>query len=620
MNIKVDFDNIVVKEDRNDFNVKVLMLKGEKGDQGDGEPNVIEKVQVNGSDLPVTNKAVNVPVPVLDSALSSSSTNPVQNKAIYTALSNKANTTDLNNYYEISEVDNLLNNKADVSLLNKKPYYFDTVADMLDYDLEAGDLVITKGYYSANDGGGASYEITDEESITDYQESLDNQLYATLLINESVTPEMFGAKGDGTTNDTLAFTKMIKCKKKICGLQGKIYFINWINIDEDYVYMENVHIKTNSVSSSSTEIRANTSKRMFQFNNEGDFTFINCIFETDADQETTTEWLSEYVTTPCSNVNFMYFLDGVQNLNVDRCIFKNGVFDLWVTFDGTEVLKGICNITNCQSYGSCIFYNSRWVKENNIYNCTVHQGNNATTYSHCIYVTYGVGMKVNIDNCKLNTSANGGVPVDIYHGSQYNVHIDNTDLIVNNPSNNYALLIAGEGSRGIVSNCRIKGQGDTALIYQNDTNENNEVIFNNCNIKVKSLNRNAKSSNLACIFKNCDLDFERVYYSSQLTGYASLKFYNSVINLTDQIDYVNTQIINCHIKSVVNAVNKIPISFRTKGLFIENYLENIGEINPNFSIYGNNTDTPIVNNIFSKVRENNIYQGTGVNNTYINIP
>ena len=46
MNIKVDFDNIVVKEDKNDFNVKVLMLKGEKGDKGDGEPNVIEKVQV----------------------------------------------------------------------------------------------------------------------------------------------------------------------------------------------------------------------------------------------------------------------------------------------------------------------------------------------------------------------------------------------------------------------------------------------------------------------------------------------------------------------------------------------------------------------------------------------
>ena len=118
MNIKVDFDNIVVKEDKNDFNVKVLMLKGEKGDAGAGEDNIIEVVKVNGTALPVTNKAVDVPVPTVDSALSSSSTNPVQNKVIYNALGSKADATELNNYYEISEVDNLLNNKADTLTVN----------------------------------------------------------------------------------------------------------------------------------------------------------------------------------------------------------------------------------------------------------------------------------------------------------------------------------------------------------------------------------------------------------------------------------------------------------------------------------------------------------------------
>lgn len=118
MNIKVDFDNIVVKEDKNDFNVKVLMLKGEKGDAGEGEANIIEKVQVNGTDLPVTNKTVNVSVPVVDSALSSSSTNPVQNSAIYNALNNKVDNSSLNNYYQISQVDTLLNNKVNNSTLD----------------------------------------------------------------------------------------------------------------------------------------------------------------------------------------------------------------------------------------------------------------------------------------------------------------------------------------------------------------------------------------------------------------------------------------------------------------------------------------------------------------------
>lgn len=120
MDIKVTFDNITVKEDKIDTVVKILMLKGEKGDQGDGENNVIEEVQVNGTALPVSNKAVNVPVPTVDNALNSTSENPVQNKVIYNALGNKVDTTELENYYEINQVDDLLNNKADISLLSTK--------------------------------------------------------------------------------------------------------------------------------------------------------------------------------------------------------------------------------------------------------------------------------------------------------------------------------------------------------------------------------------------------------------------------------------------------------------------------------------------------------------------
>lgn len=170
MNVKVDFDNIVVKEDKNDFNVKVLMLKGEKGDKGDGEPNVIEKVQVNGTNLPVTNKTVNVPVPTVDSTLSSSSTNPVQNNTIYNALSNKVDTSALGNYYEVSETD---------ALLKEKPYCFENVSYMKAEDLPEGVCVITRGYYSSGDGGDAKYVI--KTSSNSYYETLDNGLVAELI-------------------------------------------------------------------------------------------------------------------------------------------------------------------------------------------------------------------------------------------------------------------------------------------------------------------------------------------------------------------------------------------------------------------------------------------------------
>jgi hypothetical protein len=49
--------------------------------------------------------------------------------------------------------------------LNKKPYYYNTIAEMkADIKLKAGDMAITLGYYSANDGGKAEYKIRNKNN------------------------------------------------------------------------------------------------------------------------------------------------------------------------------------------------------------------------------------------------------------------------------------------------------------------------------------------------------------------------------------------------------------------------------------------------------------------------
>lgn len=64
---------------------------------------------------------------------------------------------------------------------------YDSVADMkADDTLKDGMYAQTVGYYSVNDGGGATYKITDTASETDYQEELDSGLYATLIVKEAI--------------------------------------------------------------------------------------------------------------------------------------------------------------------------------------------------------------------------------------------------------------------------------------------------------------------------------------------------------------------------------------------------------------------------------------------------
>ena len=115
--------------------------------------------------------------------------------------------------------------------LNKKPYYFNTVADMKAYNLKDGDCVITLGYHEVNDGGGADYVVTETESNSEYQEELNNELYATLVVDKYVNPEMFGAYGDsdhdGLTghDDTNAIQKMFDSGYEIFSLRKCIYKI-----------------------------------------------------------------------------------------------------------------------------------------------------------------------------------------------------------------------------------------------------------------------------------------------------------------------------------------------------------------------------------------------------------
>ena len=124
----------------------------------------------------------------------------------------------VNNYFENLDVQDEINNKLDVmaengtleniieSYLNSRAYYgYNTVADMLSAtNLVNGSYAKTLGYYSINDGGGASYKITNDENLTVdniFVLQLNSGLKAqTIVENEILNVMQFGAKNDNSVD------------------------------------------------------------------------------------------------------------------------------------------------------------------------------------------------------------------------------------------------------------------------------------------------------------------------------------------------------------------------------------------------------------------------------------
>lgn len=199
--------------------------------------------------------------------------------------------------------------------------FYDTVADMkVDTTLKDGMHVKTKGYYSINDDGGAEYHITTIESETEYQETLNNNLYATLLIEDVMNIKQFGAYGDGETDDTTS-------------LQNAINISNHVFIpDGVYCISTSLKVKTNLIIEGnnvlSSIIKAIDDISIFENNTSANYlTIKNLKLET---EETSTKYainIEGSTTSPYTGATYSLF----ENIYIDG--FDSGIFlnHIWNT-------------------------------------------------------------------------------------------------------------------------------------------------------------------------------------------------------------------------------------------------------------------------------------------------
>lgn len=107
-------------------------------------------------------------------------------------------------------------------------------------NLVAGNIIKTIGYYSANDGGGATYLIR-EKLETDVEDLgaihfINNNLVAELVFKNVIEIKHFGAKGDKETDDTIAIQRAIKFAEEKTGVlyinPGVYKITNELNINK----------------------------------------------------------------------------------------------------------------------------------------------------------------------------------------------------------------------------------------------------------------------------------------------------------------------------------------------------------------------------------------------------
>ena len=309
------------------------------------------------------------------------------------------------NYFKNLDVQDEINNKLDEMaesgeleqiiaeyLETKAIYGFDNVGDMVaSTNLINGSYARTLGYYSKNDGGSGLYKIRNvtNEDVVDSGSIIamsDNTLIAELITNGNISLKQFGAKGDGTTDDSTFIQNAIN------------YFIN---NDVTLISDESTYYVTNSI----------VINKLDNLYNYKYIDFSKAKFITDQNInvfDVTMPWLDLKINS-IENTGTAYtqgsgiILRGknwYDNININTIIYFNKGFYVYLNLEGTSgmmysniTLKHLNNENNIY-----INRNGSYVNENK-FNLGLLGGAVNDSNSRGIYVINDVE---NPDNLEFN--------------------------------------------------------------------------------------------------------------------------------------------------------------------------------------------------------------------------
>ena len=245
----------------------------------------------------------------------------------------------VDNYFDNLDVQEEINNKLDAMveagtlqeiittyIQSNVAWTFDTVADMkLATNLVDGSYARTLGFHTLNDGGGATYYITDTATANEMDVIAVDDLYAVLVVPAVVTPEMLGAYGDSTHDDQDSINRALDLSDHVQFNAGKTYAIRGYEDGQAEGGSDGLLETTGLVVKSGSEVDLNgatiiiqTTSRQnyhgFTVKNVSDVTIKNghIIGDVETHSGATGEWGYGVALLHATNVNLL-------DLNISKC-------------------------------------------------------------------------------------------------------------------------------------------------------------------------------------------------------------------------------------------------------------------------------------------------------------